>query len=276
MPIIAGRLLFIFFCMLFCFQGGAEAGQKKLKEGSPSRYVSKSVWKSVKGYLIPDDHPVKQKLDDIFSSSRVLYDQDSMVAAGFDASLPQHHTQIIVAKHPELRGVVIKAYLDVQEHYKNKPEEYFWIKRIKGAGLIQKYIESHRYNHLFKVPKKWLYLLPDEPPPPENSMRKRFILIAENMELHDEETNESIWRSEKVDEQFLEAFYRVTTDLTLVDSAKPDNCPFSIDGKAAFIDTEWYQVGYVKYFKMTPYLSPSMQNYWKKLTKGKGKRGLQK
>ena len=199
-------------------------------------------------------------------------DQWSITAAGFDASPPQHQTQMIVAKHPSLQGYVIKAYLDEQDYYSGKPEHYYWIKRIKGAELIRKSINTHKYNNFFKVPKKWIYLLPDEPSPSPNYLRKLFILVEEDMELFDNKTNENLWGSEWVTKDLLNALCTITTELGLLDSARPENCSFSIDGKAAFVDTELYHRIRVKYFRLTPYLSPPMQEYWNKLTKNKGKK----
>lgn len=270
MPDFRGRILFIFTWMLFCFHG-LEADHHKTKEPNPSHYVKDSVWKKVNGYLLPNDHPAKSKLDEIFSRSRAIFDQASMTAAGFDAYPPQHHTQMIVAKHPEIEGYVIKTYLDVQDYYREIPEEYLWMRRIKGRRLIQRCIDSHHYNHLFKVPQKWIYLLPDNPSPPSGFLRKRFVLIAEDMNLLDQQANENLWGSEKVTRDFLSAFYTILTELTLHDSAKPNNCPFSVDGKAAFVDTEHFHMGYVNYFKLAPFLSPPMNDYWNEITQKKEK-----
>jgi len=244
-----------------------EASQTKLTNNSPSRYVSNEVWKEVRSYLIPNNHPVKKKLDLMFSEARVLSDIESLENAGFEYLPPQHRTQMIVAKHPDLKGYVLKTYLDEQEYYEGKPEHYYWIRRIKGARLIQNYINTHGYGDLFKVPKKWMYLLPDKPSPPRKYLRKKFLLIAEDMELYDDKTNEELWGNDKwATKKLLRALYAITTDLGLLDSAKPSNCFFSIDRKAAFVDTELYRRTHIRYDKLTPFLSPSMQNYWRKVT----------
>lgn len=271
MPLLSKRILFPLGMMLLV-NLGIEADQKRLADVNPSRYVSQDVWNEVKEYLIANNHPIKKTLDRIFSNSRVLYDLESMRGAGFDALPPQHQTQMIVAKHPDLQGYVIKAYLDEQDYYKGMPEYEYWIKRVKGAELIRESINAHKYDHFFKVPKKWLYLLPDDPSPPSTYLRKMFILVVEDMELFDNNTNENLWGSEWVTEDLLDALYTITTELGLLDSARPENCSFSIDGKGAFVDTELYHKSRVKYFRLTPYLSPSMQKYWKKITKNKKKK----
>jgi hypothetical protein len=261
------RKMVILTTLIFLWNNGVEAAQIKLAKHNPSKYVRTDVWRQVEKYLIPDDHPIKKKLDRIFSSSRVLQNMETMEAADFICLPPQHQTQMIVAKHPELPGYVLKLYLDKQKYYRGKPEYHHWLVRIKGARLIRKYLQRSQYGALFKVPKKWLYLLPDEPSPPAHYLRKKFILVAEDMRLYDEKTNEALWGDERVTEDFLKALYKITTTLGLRDSAKPSNCQFSIDGKAAFIDTEVYnRSDGVRYRKLTPFLSESMKVFWYKIT----------
>lgn len=232
----------------------------------PSKYVDKKTWSRVSDFLLPDDYPIKQQLDFIFSSSRAFYDLQSMLDAGFEPASPQHHTQIIVTRHPLLTGYVIKAYLDIQSYHSGKPEHYFWIKRATGASLVKKSIERHGYQHLLKVPKKWIYLLPDHPSPPAECVRKMFILVEEDMNLYDNFTNEMFWGSTFITKELLDAVYTVVTELGLFDCAKPANCSVSKDGRLAFVDTQSYFVKPVRYDKLTPYLSPPMQQYWIELT----------
>lgn len=273
MLFLSNYILLIFSLILSLNLFGSqevESGQQKHLKNNPSLFVSDEVWKQVRDYLMPEDHPIKKKLDLIFSSSRALCNQRSMEAVGFNVLPPQHHTQMIVAKHSELQGYVIKAYYDEQDYYAGRPEYYYWVKRVKGAELIRKYIKKNSYTNLFKVPKKWIYLLPDDPSPPANFLRKIFILVAEDMKLFDPQSNEVLWGSGKVTEEFLDALYAITTDLGLLDSAKPANCAFSMtDGNAAFIDTELYHGRHVKYEKLTPFLSPTMRSYWETITQKK-------
>jgi hypothetical protein len=128
--------------------------------------------------------------------------------------------------------------------------------------LINREIAIHHWEKLFKTPKKWIYLLPEYPAPPKEFIRKNFILIEEDVYTLDA----SIWKSELVTYELLDAFYRLLEDLGLNDCAKPENAPFCIDGKIAFIDTESHDAWPVRYKKMVPYLAPKMQDYWKVLT----------
>lgn len=245
-----------------------EAIQKHIASLYASKYVNKDVSDSVKEYMMPDDHPMKDKMDHIFFSSRALADHKSMKVAGFDKAKPQSHTGIIVTRHPDLPLYVIKAYLDESDYHDGKPEHLFWIKRARGARKVQRSITTHHYEHLFKVPKKWIYLLPDEPSPPSDYLRKNFILVEEDMEIYDDKTNENMWGSNRVTTELLDAMYTITTELGLADCAKPDNCPFSFDGRVAFIDTQRLNDrGFVKFDRLTPFLSRPMRDYWNALTK---------
>lgn len=269
-------LITLVLCFALLFSNNVNCNQDYLEltrvfetdvqDHSPSQYVSDQVWQEVRDFIIPNDHPIKYRLDAIFSASRAFYDFQSMEAAGFTATIPQHHTGIIVTRHPELKGYVIKAYLDIQEYHSGKPEYYFWKKRAIGAQLIRKSIEEHNYGHLLKVPQKWLYLIPDDPAPLPG-LPKMFILVEEDMDIYDSETNKELWGSQIVTKKLLKSFYNVITELGLFDCAKPDNCPISKDGRVAFVDTQCYHFKKVKYHKLTPYLSPSMKKYWKKLIK---------
>lgn len=218
----------------------------------------------VSPYLLPDDHPVRPKLDRIFSASRVLLNIETMKKAGFINPVPRKYTKLIVTKHPDIKGYIIKAYLDAQRYYKDKPEYYFWIKRASGAEAIREWIEEHYLNHVFKVPKKWIYALPAQPCPPNGYYPKNFILVEEDMNL--DKKNEEKWKSNLVAEELLIQVYSILSDLGLSDCAKPDNIPFCKDGRIAFIDTQSHHQWPVRYEKLTRYLSADMKKFWKRLT----------
>lgn len=240
---------------------------------SPNKHVNDEVWSGVKDYLLPNDHPIKKRLDKIFSSSRALRDMKSMKKAGFESADPQHHTQIIVTKHPAIKGYIIKTYLDEQPYHSYQPEYYFWVKRIIGARILEKSIRKHKFQHLLKVPKKWLYLLPEEPSPPSDYLRKNFILVEEDMDIYNDRKNEMMWGSPAVTKELLEALYIIITEGGFFDCSKPANCPFSKDGKVAFVDTQTYNKKNIRFHKLTPFLSPQMSLYWRHLIRnGPGRR----
>lgn len=215
-------------------------------------------------YLLPADHPIKSLLDNLFSSSRVLLNLDTLEEAGFDFSKPRKFTNLIIARHPAFPGYIFKLYLDAQRYHKDKPEQHFWMLRIEGALQVRREIEENNLRELIKVPQKWIYPLPKKPKPPTGYMTKHYILVEEDMQLFSQEDNEALWASEYVTPQLLNAVYLVLAKVGLSDCAKPDNMPFSVDGRIAFIDTQTHGRK-VHFDRMTSWLSPENQTYWEKL-----------
>lgn len=261
------RTLFVLYSIGICCTQKIECQQLKLESSNPSAYLSDEAWEMVEKYVMRDDHPLKEKLDQIFSKSRIIRNQKSMVAAGFDAAEPQKFTRITVTKHSEMPGYIFKIYFDTLGTNQGHPEYNGFVQRVKGSQLIRRSIEFHNYEHLLKVPRKWLYLLPDEPSPSPHHERRFFILVEDDMDIFRKNKNKNLWKSEWVTKELLNALFTITTELCLSDSAVPNNCPFSKDGRVAFIDTQRFNTGMMKYEKLIPYLSPDMKAYWKKLIK---------
>jgi len=216
-------------------------------------------------YLLHDEHPVKPLLDALFSSSRIILNLDTLKEAGFTFSKPRKFTNLIVAKHPQIPGYIFKLYLDAQRFHKHKPEEHFWKLRINGAALIQHEIETHHLQAYLKVPRKWMYKLPKFPSPPEGYMDKQYILVEEDMDILSEKDNEKFWNSSLVSLEHLQAVFYVITRVGLSDCTKPDNIPFSKDGRIAFIDTQTHGRRVITK-RMLPWLSPENQIFWKSLS----------
>lgn len=229
-------------------------------------HVSQEVWEEVSPYFLPFDHPLKAKLDKIFTKSRALQDTKTLKRAGFLDVKVRKWTRLVVAKHAQLSGYLVKLYMDKQHYHHKLPEHYFWLRRIEGAALIRAYIKTHQLEGIFKVPKKWIYPLPEEPSPPASYLRKNFILIVEDMNIYEDSINNKIWGSKYVTHELLNQFYQLLTSLGFNDCSKPENAPFSKDGRIALIDTQTYYTWPIKYDRLLPYLSPDMQTYWQKLT----------
>ncbi len=236
-------------------------------------YVKKDVWERVVPYLLPMDHPLKPVLDDLFSKARATVSVKTMEKAGFENPTPRKWTHLVVTKHPQVPGYVFKVYLDAQRYFNGKKEYDYWITRIDGVNAVKAAIEERGWQDTFKTPAKWIYLLPESPVPPKEFLRKDFILVEEDMDIYDYVENEELWASDLVTEETLFRFYTILEDLGLHDCAKPDNAPFSRDGKIAFIDTQTLYYWPVAYKKMTPHLPKELQPYWKSLTEKPKKRG---
>ena len=243
----------------FCFQLSKPL---TLKGYERSPYVDEEVWNSVSGFFLPEDHPIKPALDKIFSKSRVTVNKKSVKKSGFEDIIEGQYSHIIVAKHRKLHGYVIKLYTDETTGI-NEWSQYK--KRILGALQLKNSIEKHGYAKFFKVPKKWIYPLPVNPAPPDNTARKNFILIAEDMDICPDSVNEGQWRGQLVTKELLDALFTILQENGVMDGAMPENIPFSKDGKNAFIDTECCNIWPVRYRRLNKYLSNKMLTHWKSL-----------
>lgn len=256
------RILFCLFCALFF---------NTLFAYDKPAHIPQKTWDDAARYFLPEDHPAKAVLDDIFGKRRAVLNLKTMKAAGFAVNDPQKFTRMVLARHPRLQGYLIKTYLDSQKAHKNKPEEYYWIKRIEGANATRAYIEQNGWQATFAVPQKWIYPLPAEPSPPDAFDRIDFILLVEDMNILDDEANRKKWKSDAITKDMLKELTKILEAVGLSDCAKPDNAPFTKDGRIAFIDTQTHHSWPVTYKKMDPSLSATMKPYWKKLTKDKRK-----
>jgi hypothetical protein len=215
-------------------------------------------------YLLPKEHPIKPVLDAIFSQSRAIFNLHALKKAGFEETKPRKFTSLLVTKHPLIPGYIFKLYLDAQRPHKNKPEHYFWMLRIQGAAKIREAIAMHSIGHLFKVPKKWIYELPQYPKPPKGYDAKCCILVEEDMEILSYEENKNAWKSTLVTEELLFYLHIILQQVGLSDCTKPDNIPFSYDGRIAFIDTQSFDEK-VSFSRLSPFLSASNKAYWEML-----------
>lgn len=231
-------------------------------------HIPQDVWDRVKPYFLPNNHPIKAKLDAIFGSTRVLLSLEGFKKAGFSKYKMRSWSRAVVAQHPKLQGVIIKAYLDTELEYVDWER---WLARIEGAQGVQACIARHGYENYFSVPAKWIYPLPDEPVPPLSPKysRKNFILIAEKMKVLKKSDNLNAWRTQMTPE-LLDAIYIVLTEEGLFDSLIASNIPFTKDGRMSFIDTEHHHGWPINYSKMAQYLSPPMQLYWNMLITNNG------
>ena len=233
----------------------------------PRAGITTEFWNKLYPYLLPEDSEIMDTLNDIFGKSRVTLNKESMEKAGFSTGKAQEWSRIVVTKHPALPGYVFKIYLDDQDAKPDPRAQFFFEKRARGARLIQSYIDKHNLSHLFKVPKKWVYMLPETKLPKKKYSFKNFILVEEDMQILSKDENKLAWKSSQVTEDTLVALFHLLKDLGLLDCSKIDNIPFSIDGKIAFIDTETSGMDWVPYKRLKKSLSPKMKRVWVDLTR---------
>lgn len=228
-------------------------------ERNPS--VSEEVWNDLAPYFLPESHPMKKELDSIFSKRKILRSTDKMRQAGF-LLLAESGKDLNVARHYRLRGYVLKMFLDGND----VDEGANWKRRIEGAKILQASIDSHGFQDCMKLPKKWIYPLPPKYFSKNGRVRRKFVLIAEDMYTLDDHKNYKRYRT-KMTEELLYKLYVIVTENRLYDSLYPHNVPFCDDGKLAFVDTEFvnYQKHEVPLFVLTQYLSGEPRNFWHNL-----------
>lgn len=234
-------------------------------------YVDIEVWDFLAPHFLPEDHPIKQELDTIFSSKkRVIKTKKSLKKAKFKIIREGKYRHPYVVSHSRIQGYLLKLYTDKQAYRNTKGLKF--VHRIHGAQYIQEAVDMHGYNSFFKVPKKWIYPLPAEPFPPNKKKHRRrnFILVVEDMDILNKKNNYDMWKSSAITPEKLDAIYTILDEVGLNDSILVFNLPFSNDGKISFIDTEYYHRWPVKFRRLGYYLSPEMKEYWKLLIMSQG------
>jgi hypothetical protein len=228
-------------------------------------YLTERMQVTIAPYLLPLDHPMKPKLDSIFSETRVVQDEKTLTDAGFEIIAgPMPRSFIIVARHPQVPGYVFKIYLDSEERCREEnPHWKSLAKRCAGAFGIRQIITLGDIQH-FSVPDKWLYILPLYPfsnvqnPEP-------IVLIETDMQLESYEVTKEMWKT-AITKEYLDELYSIlkqgfgghgTACLSV-------NVPFTKQGKFAFTDTESSRAK-LKLKNIKKYLSKEMEQYWDSL-----------
>ncbi len=218
--------------------------------------------REIKDHGLPDDHPIKAELDEIFKSMRVLATPSSYKRAGFNPSR-ERRKGLIVTTHPLLPGYLVKMYLETA----GVNELDLYMKRINGALLIQDALDRFGYNNLMKVPKKWIYTVPNVDVDSAGRFPKKYILVVEDMEIFSENESQRLYRK-IITEAHLDALFNILTSCLLSDSTFLPNIPFCRDYRIAFIDTEFAGTSltiWSRLHRIGKHLSPEMRAYWESI-----------
>lgn len=236
------KLLFFFFFVL------ADCGYSYTKPET----LSAQAWQEAELYLLPLNHPIKAKLDKLFKSKDATENKKNLKKSGFLGTKPGLWSHTIVTQHPKLKGYYFKLHTNDQKDI----DSYTLLKtRVAGARSLQAAIDRHKYNKYFKVPKKWLYLVPNS---------SKFILVAEDCHLITEKGSQAKWKNTN-DPKILTAFFTILQEEGLIDSVQCKNTAFSLDGELCFIDLEHHHQWPVPFNQLLPFLSSKMQKHWNDL-----------
>ncbi|MBA3722622.1 MAG: hypothetical protein H0W88_09505 [Parachlamydiaceae bacterium] len=234
-------------------------------------YLPKSILDKMSPYIISEDHPMKSRLDAIFTKNRVTQNEKAFSKAGFiPKGKPGLRSYVQVASHPKLPGYLVKVYFDNELREKQHKPSWKWlIQRCLGAEKIDEIINKKKLKH-FCVAKKCIYPLPKEPTPPLTGKYTRHlaILLVTDMKLMSERINLQAWK-EKITTKHLDELYTIIS-YAKGSSYRPDNINYTENEKFAFIDTEYPTKG-PDFDRIRKFLSHDMLKYWDKLVKNGGK-----
>jgi len=228
--------------------------------------LNKNIKSKITPYLIPETHPKKVILDNIFSTTRVTSNLETLEQAGFQITHIKDSSFIIVAKHPSLKNYLFKLYLDSDSRTRlNKPSWQWLVDRCRGAQIIRTLIKKKKIKH-FVVPKKWLYILP---PIPAQGTQHLLVLLAEDMRLVSKSETKEAWKT-VVTPEHLDELYCILSH-GCGSNFLSSNVPYTQDGKFTFIDTE-YPHRKINLEKIKLYIDPQLHEYWDNLVKTGNKR----
>lgn len=223
---------------------------------------TENEWGEIAPYLLPDTHPIKPALDRIFSGERAVRNVDALKDAGFHVITKGHWSDTVIATHSKADGYFFKLFTEDQVHTN---EITRLLARIKGAIYAQEIVSRHGWNKLFKVPRKWLYILPEDQTPIPGVPSKRVVLVAEDMRLLSKQESYKKWKQANFDKKLFKAVFQVLTEGGFSDSSYAFNLPFAKDGRIALIDNDKYNKRPIPFHNLFRYLHPDLKKYGEKL-----------
>ncbi len=223
--------------------------------------LTKEIKKMIIPHLLPLDHPAMPMLDLIFSESRVIKNEQSLLNAGFSIIAIQAKSSMVVARHPLVPGFVFKIYRDSEPTGRKEMPGWECLSlRCTNAKKVKKIINK---NHLryFTVPDKWLYIIPI------NSFHRKkncqpVILLATDMEIESRRNTKKAWKTIATHEHLDELYIILNSgygSCFLV-----NNMPFTKYGTFALVDLEKPKRTF-NMEKVETCFSKEMQHYWHNL-----------
>lgn len=227
--------------------------------------ISDDGWEEIQPYLVDETSSLKKKLDKIFSpKKRPSRSPITLKLAGFEIIRGNPRNGMISAKHPKLKGKVIKIFPD-DNAFGN--DWFNFLTRVKGAEFIRELIRHHEWEEDFAVPNKEIYVLPaDDFAPIDNFPKKHFALVVDEVKMHSYETHLLLWKSHLITEDKINKLFILILEGGLIDSVYIDNIPLNKKGKITFVDTEHFQKNPIPFSRFDQFLNPAMQSYWQRLT----------
>jgi len=240
---------------------------QKVGDHSAFPHLTQEMKKRLFPYLIQKNHPMKSKLDLLFTKRRITKNKSEFLKAGFKILDQRPRSYVVVARHESLKSHLIKCYFDTEYREKWDRPSWKWLaNRCEGAAKIKKIINEFEIKH-FDVANKWIYILPlldGMQVSKESYLRHPALLLVTDMKLVPEKENLHAWKR-LITKEILRELYVIIT-LANGSSYRADNIAYSESGKFCFIDCE-YPSQKPNYQKIVPFLSSEMKAYWNSLVK---------
>lgn len=262
-------ILYVALCVGLLTQANHAYSHDWYQKNFGSSYYDPTVQKRLQPFILPQNHPMKEPLDQIRAQHpNLLADVDSFLQAGFKILLTKYagHERSAkwrLASHPLVPGYLFKVYLDSEGLDKN----IGWKKladRCCGAANVRRLIKEKGIRH-FVVPDKWLIEVPVDP----TSNQQPVMLMVTDMKLTGREKCREAWKN--VSKEHLDELYEILSN-GFCSTYLVVNICLTRDGKFACIDTELPQRT-PKLDKVLHYFSPKMRTYWEHLVITKGNKG---
>src|SRR5262245_34761862 len=135
-------LKYICFILALCaITCQAESAHYNDFEKNP--FLTYDMRRAFEPYLLPQNHPLKAKLDALFLRQRVIQNEKTFQEAGFKTLCHNMGSFIRVASHRKMPGHLFKVYLDSELNKKMHKPGWVWLaRRCEGAAKIRKVIRS--------------------------------------------------------------------------------------------------------------------------------------
>lgn len=224
--------------------------------------LTKKMQAMMEPYLLPLDHPAREALDLIFSRGRVVQDEQSLRHAGFSVSFIGSRSAVIVARHHLVPGMIFKIYRDSDPKGRRDHPGWEWLtQRCVNAKKMRDLIAKYDLVY-FKVPEKWLYILPLNSVASPSKNLQPVILLATDMEIENHEETRIAWKR-VINRRHLDELY-VILKSGYGSTCLISNIPFTKQGTFALVDLEHPK----RKFNMRDvekYFSEPMKYYWRSI-----------
>lgn len=173
------------------------------------------------------DDPARLDLGALFRHADMFDSRRAWGAAGFHVIARDNDGKIMVARHPQVAGLLFKKYTsDLPEKDQTKNYE----RRLEGSNRLRGFADSRRFSRIV-VPHKWLLKLPH----PFSRRETSHVLVVEQLDLLADRQTKAAYRS--IDPGLLAELCVVLHRFRGMDSIAK-NLPFTADGRIGLIDTE--------------------------------------